>query len=287
MYARGIGILYLRIVVDVKAIFDWIEPFLGDETEFSAAAESKRTTTFGEFVTQLFNEVLYCGQAIRRIPRNLTQQMEMKTCEREIIRERAEAARSMLRKGTKCKGKWNDGNEYDVTIDEVLSNGNFLVTYVDYGDQLEVRITDLVVDMDELASSSSSSRRRERSRSRDRDRNRSRSRDRGRRDRSRSRGRGSRDRDRSSRHGSSYSRDRDRGRSSRHSRDDRDASPPRPRRQLSLEEEVKKRMKEKLSRTRDRHVASDGNYAKLPTGYKKALGETVETVNRPRTESRN
>jgi pre-mRNA-splicing factor 38B len=62
VYARGIGILYLRIVVDVKAIFDWIEPFLGDETEFSAAAESKRTTTFGEFVTQLFNEVLYCGQ---------------------------------------------------------------------------------------------------------------------------------------------------------------------------------------------------------------------------------
>jgi hypothetical protein len=55
---------------------------------------------------------------------------------------------------------------------------------------------------------------------------------------------------------------------------------------MSVEEEVKERLKNKRTKEREQHVAGDGQYARLPTGYKKALGETVETVNRPRFEPR-
>jgi len=273
---RAVGILYLRIAANVKEIYEWLDPFLGDDTQFCPMVDSKRSISFGEFIMGCFADLKYFPNCVlRRIPQNLLNDMERKTVEREILRERAEVHRHLLQAGVQCQCKYVDGKAYPIVIDEALQNRNFLVTYSEYAEQAEVPITDLVFDPATLRGAKGS---------RDHDREEHR-RDRDRRDRSRSPDRRDRSRSpdrRDRRSGRDRDDDRERRRRSRTpEKKDRSERP-----QLSLQEEITQRIARKRKTNMDKHVASDGNYAKLPTGYKKALGETVETVNRPRFEPR-
>jgi len=43
-----------------------------------------------------------------------------------------------LEVGMKCKAKYEDGQYYDVKIDEITKDGKYIVTWIDYGTQDEL-----------------------------------------------------------------------------------------------------------------------------------------------------
>jgi len=117
--------------------YEWIEPFLSDDTILSPFADSKRSITFQEFVTDLFSENKYFPTTVlRRIPASVLSKIEYKNTERDVFRERCERGRKYIRRGTKCKCKYgDDGVDYDIEVNDILPNKNFLVTYVEYPEQ--------------------------------------------------------------------------------------------------------------------------------------------------------
>eukprot|EP00457_Paulinella_chromatophora_P003477 gb/GEZN01003485.1/.p1 GENE.gb/GEZN01003485.1/~~gb/GEZN01003485.1/.p1 ORF type:complete len:549 (-),score=64.76 gb/GEZN01003485.1/:283-1929(-) len=391
---RCMPLLYLRCVGDSSIIMDWITPYLNDPTEITPTPDGRKTT-IGDWVNALFQDIQYGGTVLRRIPIPLARQIERKTMELQILKERSERSRHKFKPGLKCKAMWSDGGEYDAVVDEVLENGHFLVTYLEYKQQEEVTLADLILlpEDDTPASNSSSttgsgsssaavegekdweeaegerersvsksrssvsksrrsrskspsrkggesSRRRRRSRSKSRDKGekgerekRSRSRekrdkdkdkgDRGRRskdrerDRERDRGRRSKDRDRErerdrrgekvkekgkekgekegrrsrerERAGSRRDRDRDREKREKRPSKSREMAPVptgESGRPLTVEEEIQLRLQQKRKQARSSAVASDGNYSRVVVGYKRMLGETAESVSKPRFESR-
>lgn len=343
-YIRGVGFLFLRCVVDAKELATWVEPHLGDQTTFFPSSNREKKSTLGNYVHKLFQEIKYYDTTLRRVAIPVARQLERKSMELQIIRERAEALRPFFKINTICKARWaHDNKVYKGRIDDLLDNGNFLVTFVDFGNSDECEIVDLELDESQpqpepepeersesrRGRSGSGSRSRSRSRSDSRGRKRrdkhkskkrSRDRDRDRRsDRDRDRDRRSRDKDRdrrSDRKDRDRRSDRDRDRRSDRDRDRRDrkrgrskspdgkdrrrsrsrsggrrtrdkrAPAPAPRRPpvptMSLQDEIEMRLGKKRETDRSKAVCGDGVYARLPTGYKKALGETVETVDRPR-----
>lgn len=267
-YVRGIGFLYLRCVGALTKLLTWIEPYITDSERFSPTYDKKKLITMGEYIHNLFNDIKYYGTVLRRIPATILRDLERTVLELQIKKERVETNRRRIKKGLKCKARWTDGRNYPCIIEEIQKNGNFLVTYTEYQNQEEVKIEDLEIDFSQL-----DRRRRSNSRGRSKRRSRSRNRSRGRNRRSDDR---SRDRRRKSR---SRERNRYRGRRTRRSRS---RSRSRRKKELSVEDEIKLRQKERRKQERENAVSKGGVYARLPTGYKRSLGETVETVDRPR-----
>jgi hypothetical protein len=121
----------------------------------------KREVTMRDWIFQTFSGPKYHGTTLRRIPQHIVEKMERSLITQEILRERAEANRHLLRPGAKvllCAGpglcglsvstwfvrcvqvqcRYNDGKLYDAVVDEVLSSGTYVVTYTEYNEQAEV-----------------------------------------------------------------------------------------------------------------------------------------------------
>lgn len=145
IYIRGVGFLYLRCIGEYKDLLGWFAPHLLDKTEFVPGQDGKKVR-FGEYLLNMVLEHNYYGTILRRTPVPVIREFERQGMEIEIRRERAHKNRPYLKKKTLCRAKWSDGVVYDCQIDEPLENGNFLVTFTEYGNQDEVHIEDIQFD---------------------------------------------------------------------------------------------------------------------------------------------
>ncbi|KAJ4706848.1 pre-mRNA-splicing factor 38B [Melia azedarach] len=66
-YIRAIGFLYLRYAADAKTLWNWFEPYLRDEEEFSPGSNG-RVTTMGVYVRDLLLGQYYFDTLFPRIP---------------------------------------------------------------------------------------------------------------------------------------------------------------------------------------------------------------------------
>ncbi|KAL2551301.1 PRP38 family protein [Forsythia ovata] len=66
-YIRAIGFLYLRYVADPKTLWNWYEPYLKDDEEFSPGSNG-RMTTMGVYVRDLLLGQYYFDTLFPRIP---------------------------------------------------------------------------------------------------------------------------------------------------------------------------------------------------------------------------
>jgi len=204
----GLAALYLRYIGNPLRLWQWLEHYIEDDREISAAADAS-VMSVSEFLVKLLREDKYFNTNLPRIPQNILKIYKRELLKREIMRKRDTAnewIREKLKVGEKVKAQYEaDQKFYTAKLDEVLYDGSFLVTFIDYDEQAEVSIGMLKMEK---------KRRRSRSRS-DRDRKRrrdSKGGDRRRDRRSRDRGKDRKDRDRSrrSRDSGRSRRDRDR-----------------------------------------------------------------------------
>ena len=78
-YVRAIAALYVRIGVLADAMWQWIEPYFLDRETFQPGARvGDASVTFGEWLSQLFLTVEYCGTALPRIPVTLAQEFALR-----------------------------------------------------------------------------------------------------------------------------------------------------------------------------------------------------------------
>ncbi|XP_028800568.1 pre-mRNA splicing factor SR-like 1 isoform X1 [Neltuma alba] len=66
-YIRAVGFLYLRYVADPKTLWNWFEPYVKDEEEFSPGSNG-RMTTMGVYVRDLLLGQYYFDTLFPRIP---------------------------------------------------------------------------------------------------------------------------------------------------------------------------------------------------------------------------
>ncbi|BBG92726.1 PRP38 family protein [Prunus dulcis] len=66
-YIRAVGFLYLRYAADPKTLWNWVEPYIKDEEEFSPGSNG-RTTTMGVYVRDLLLGQYYFDTLFPRIP---------------------------------------------------------------------------------------------------------------------------------------------------------------------------------------------------------------------------
>jgi hypothetical protein len=215
--------------------------------------------TIGEYAWLLLSEHNYFGYILKRLPIPLVREWQVKYAERQLqkkIAEENEKFRDDLQVGTKVLALYSeDGKYYDAVISRVLNNGNFLITYSEYGNSEELDIGSLKLKEPVRKKSSKS-----RSRSRNRH---SQSRSRGRVRRSRSRSP-----QRSSRRSRSRERSRRRSKEQDHRRRSRSRSAVADNKEVSREDLVKQilnKEKEKAS------ASGKGDWVRRPPSYKQAL----------------
>jgi len=140
-YVRGLGFLYLRFVCEPKQLWDWYEPFFDDPQVFTPSTDQSRKMTMGEYAWFLLSEHNYFGYILKRLPIPLVREWQVKYAERQLqqkIAEENEKFRDDLQVGTKVLALYSeDGKYYDAVISRVLDNGNFLITYSEYGNSEE------------------------------------------------------------------------------------------------------------------------------------------------------
>jgi len=76
-FVRGIGILFLRYVSPPEKLWDWLEPYLDDQEEFTPGGD-KQKKKIGAFVRELLVEIKYYGTLFRRIPVTLAREIKKK-----------------------------------------------------------------------------------------------------------------------------------------------------------------------------------------------------------------
>lgn len=181
-FMRGIALLYLRFVHPPKKLWAWFAPLLDDTTEFSPSGPSAPTCTLGEFAKRLLLDLNYPGTILPRIPIPvhreykkliLTASGSYRTVEPVFDADDDDGASEAgvadssdpmrIPVGTEVRAQYyNDGKYYDAVVEEVLPNGRYRVSFVDYdGEQAEVRSQSIKL-MTDRRPPSVQSRRRER-----------------------------------------------------------------------------------------------------------------------------
>lgn len=196
-HTRAIGLLYLRYSCPPAELYEWYEPYLEDDEEFSPSSDGA-VVTIGAFAHRLLTDMQFYGTQLPRIPLLTERAIKVKLL---LLVERQKRRKQNLRVfhnggfavGTKVKAYYAEDKEpklYDATIDSLEEQHGelpplFWVTFSEYGNQECVDLGDLVAVGDETTGHSRSAsvqddRHGRRTESdRDRNRSRSRSRDRG------------------------------------------------------------------------------------------------------------
>jgi len=212
-YVRAMGFLYLRLVVDPKSLWDWMEDFVDDPEMFAPSSNPDATMPMGDFVQKILKDMHYYDTVLPRIPVPIERKMKALMILFEDEQKRAKAnlrAMHLLTPGATVqaiyKDEENDPAFYEATVVEVLPpeeesrKPQVVVTFNEYGNTETVALGKVMLPEGSNGDGGGDDRgERRRSRSRDRDRERDRDRDRDRRQ-SRSRDR-DRERDRDSRYG--------------------------------------------------------------------------------------
>lgn len=139
----GLAALYLRYIVEPVKLWQWLEPYIEDDREMSAAADAS-VMSVSEFLVRLLREDKYFNTNLPRIPQNILKIYKRELLKREIMRKRDAAnewIREKLKIGEKIKAQYKDDQKfYTAKLDEFLYDGSFLVTFIDYDEQAEVSI---------------------------------------------------------------------------------------------------------------------------------------------------
>eukprot|EP00808_Paulinella_micropora_P024489 g8270.t1 len=138
---RGVGFLFVRIVMPPGQIWDWFGPYMSDNTPIAASGNKEKKSTVSQFLRGLIEDHKYYGTMLRRIPLQIQRDMMKKIEVRDLQRKRAEgfeALRDTVTAGRKLEALFEDGKTYPVLVEQVLENGNFLIRWLDYNYSEEV-----------------------------------------------------------------------------------------------------------------------------------------------------
>lgn len=250
-YVRAIGFLYLRYTCPASDLWDWFEPFLDDEEEFTPSTDTSLVMTIGQFLTQLLTDMKYFGTTLPRIPVLMERKFQVLLILLDKRRQRRLENMHDLERGKFCKGAkvraiyqdednepaWYEGviQSRDTQDGMPASLNKFWVKYTEYGNTESVDLGDM-----QLLEKS-----------------------------------GDKDKDRDSDRGRDRERDRDRDRGSERGRDDGENG-----RDQDFLAQV-------LQKQRDSSVAVGKNYASRPVSYKSSLSLKMTTyTNRKKSPTR-
>jgi hypothetical protein len=93
----------------------------------------------GQYVEKLLSDNKYYGTLLPRIPVPVEREHKKKLMLRGVLRTRQEENelyRDRLKPGMRIKTAYEDGKFYEAEINETLDNGNFVVTFTEYGNQV-------------------------------------------------------------------------------------------------------------------------------------------------------
>ena len=208
-YVRAMGFLYLRLVVDPKSLWDWMEDFVDDPEMFAPSSNPDATMPMGDYVQKILKDMHYYDTVLPRIPVPIERKMKALMILFEDEQKRAKAnlrAMHLLTPGATVqaiyKDEENDPAFYEATVVEVLPpeedgrKPQVVVTFNEYGNTETVSLGKVMLSEgsngggggdeqgERRRSRDRGDRERDKDRDRERDRRRSRSRDR---DRSRDR----------------------------------------------------------------------------------------------------
>jgi pre-mRNA-splicing factor 38B len=195
-YVRALGFLYLRLVTEPKALWDWMEAFVDDPEMFAPSSNPDATMPMGDFVQKILKDMHFYDTVLPRIPVPIERKMKALMILFEDEQKRATSnlrAMHLLAPGASVhaiyKDEDNDPAFYEATVVEVLPPAEegrkpqVVVTFNEYGNTETVALGKVMLPEGSGngggGGDDRGERRRSRSRSRDRgDRRRSRSRDR-------------------------------------------------------------------------------------------------------------
>eukprot|EP00457_Paulinella_chromatophora_P004954 gb/GEZN01004967.1/.p1 GENE.gb/GEZN01004967.1/~~gb/GEZN01004967.1/.p1 ORF type:complete len:567 (+),score=75.42 gb/GEZN01004967.1/:118-1818(+) len=146
-FIRGMGFLFIRIVVPPQLLWDWYQPYLDDPMPIKACG-SQGPTTIGRFLRGLIEDHKYYGTMLRRIPVTLQREM-IKKIESSKQEQAKPASRTTVATGTKCKALFEDGEAYPVQVEEILPNNKYLVRWLQYDYTEEVDFASLILPGDD------------------------------------------------------------------------------------------------------------------------------------------
>lgn len=166
---RGIGFLYLRFAGIPEEVYQWIEPYLHDEEEFTVERAEQRDAkkiTMGAFVRLLFQSRDYYGQTtLPRLPVQVERDLAVKLLAADKIAERAaqhcknSARMEFFQKlGSEVMALYGDEENpvtwYKAVVDRVIHRDDkgsllkyprFVVTFLEYGNTETVTLGEMDV----------------------------------------------------------------------------------------------------------------------------------------------
>jgi len=135
---KGLGMLYVRLLVPPKELFQWFKRMLHDHTRIQANNEGP-TETIAEFAFRLLKDIKYYGHALPKIPVPIHRLYRKKLLGMKIQEKRNRRYRSILRTGENVMAMYHeDTNFYAATIEKFQEKtGNWLVHFTDYDEKQE------------------------------------------------------------------------------------------------------------------------------------------------------
>lgn len=101
IFVKISGLLYLRYLSDWNYLYEYLSPFLNDQTLFYPTVDKKRKISIGEYVTDLFKEYNHYGTRLPRIPIQIERDIRMRLLCHEEEKKREESNIKNLDKLTK------------------------------------------------------------------------------------------------------------------------------------------------------------------------------------------
>jgi hypothetical protein len=156
-FIRCLGVLYLRYISKFDALYDWLEPLLGDAEVFHPHRD--KSMTVGEWTRGVLTNMRYRDTLFPRIPLLIEKSIQAKL---EGAESSSKSANPSLKPGTLCRAIYSeDGQWYDARIEEPGdAPDQYWVTFLpedEYGNQEQVHLKD--IDLGDTPSEESSSKR--------------------------------------------------------------------------------------------------------------------------------
>ncbi|ETV92708.1 hypothetical protein, variant [Aphanomyces invadans] len=153
-YIRCVGFLYLRYTCDPELLWEWYEPYLGDDEEFNASSNDAIRTTMGAWIRSLLEDINYFNTILPRIPKKIQDGIKVKLLLYDQTKKRHDenlAIVEFLVKGTKIKAMYSDEDNapamYDAVIDDVdEATHEYWVTFPEYGNTEKVTLGDILFE---------------------------------------------------------------------------------------------------------------------------------------------
>lgn len=135
---KGLGMLYIRLLVPPKELFQWFKRILHDQTRIQASNEGP-SETIAEYAFRLLKDIKYYGHALPKIPVPIHRLYRKKLLGMKIQEKRNRRYRAILRPGEKVMAMYHeDTNFYAATIERFEeTTGNWLVHFTDYDEKQE------------------------------------------------------------------------------------------------------------------------------------------------------